>query len=73
MVALFDQDTKPPLHFTKDILQYINHYRGDKHVAVYSLIFNNHLINEAGKHINFKPFRLIRGPVLNNQNYANPN
>lgn len=72
MVALFDQDTELPLNFTKDMLHYINHYSGDKPVAVYSPIFHNHVINETGRHINLKPFRLIRDPVLVTEDYAHP-
>ena len=72
MVALFDQDTKLPANYTKDMLQYINHYPGDKPVAVYSPIFHNHVIKETGRHINFKPFRLIRGPVIDTEVYAHP-
>jgi rhamnosyltransferase len=72
MVALFDQDTELPLHFTKDMLNYINHYQGDKPVAVYSPIFYNYIINKIGKHINFKLFRLIRATVSENDDYAHP-
>ena len=72
MVALFDQDTELPLNFTKDMLQYINYYQGDKPVAIYSPIFHIHVINQTGKHINFKPLRLIRGSVLDDENYAHP-
>ena len=63
MVALFDQDTELPNNFTEKMLHYINQYQGDKPVAVYSPIFHNHVINETSRHINFKPFRLIRGEV----------
>jgi rhamnosyltransferase len=72
MVALFDQDTELPLNFTQQMLHYINQYQGGKPVAVYSPIFHNHVINETGRHINFKPFRLIRDPVLNTEDYAHP-
>ena len=60
MAALFDQDTELPNNFTQQMLHYINQYQGDKLVAVYSPIFYNHVIDETSKHINFKPFRLIR-------------
>ena len=72
MVALFDQDTELPPNFTQQMLHYIKQYQGDKPVAVYSPIFHNHVINETGRHINFKPFRLIRGPVLEADDYAHP-
>lgn len=71
MVALFDQDTELPLNFTQEMLHYINQYPGDKPVAVYSPIFHNHVIDETARHINFKPFRLIRGPV-DDSDYAYP-
>ena len=72
MVALFDQDTELPPNFTQQMLHYINQYPEDKPVAVYSPIFHNNVINETGKHINFRPFRLIRTPVLETENYAHP-
>jgi rhamnosyltransferase len=72
MVALFDQDTQLPPNFTKNMLEKINHYQGDKPVAVYSPIFHNHVINETGRHINFKAFRLIRGSVSDTESYAKP-
>ena len=71
-VALFDQDTFLPQNFTKDMLHFINHYQHDKPVAVYSPIYHNHVVNETSKHINFKPFRLIRGPVIDTKDYAHP-
>ena len=72
MVALFDQDTELPANFTQQMLHYINQYPGDKPVAVYSPIFYNHVINETGRHINFKPFRLIRDRVIGTEDYAHP-
>lgn len=71
MVALFDQDSVLPSNFTQQMVHYINQYQGDKPVAVYSPIFHNHVIDETAKHINFKPFRLIRGPV-DESDYAHP-
>lgn len=71
MVALFDQDTELPPNFTQQMLHYINQYQGDKPVAVYSPIYHNHVIDETSRHINFKPFRLIRGPV-DEADYAHP-
>jgi len=71
MVALFDQDTELPLNFSQQILHYINQYQGDKQVAVYSPVFHNHVIDETARHINFKPFRLIRGPVDESE-FAHP-
>ena len=71
MVALFDQDTKLPLNFTQQMLWYINNFPEDKTVAVYSPIFHNHVIDETSKHINFKPFRLIRG-LVDESDYAHP-
>ena len=72
MVALFDQDTELPSNFIQQMLHYINQYPVDKPVAIYSPIFHNHVIKETGRHINFKPFRLIRGPVLETEDYAHP-
>ena len=72
MVALFDQDTELPPNFTQQMLHYINQHPGDKPVAVFSPIYHNHVINETGRHINFKPFRLIRGLVLETEDYAHP-
>jgi len=67
LIALFDQDTQIQSNFTRQMRKYINEYRGKKPVAVYSPVFHNHVINETSKHINFKPFRLIRrGPASNN-------
>jgi rhamnosyltransferase len=71
LVALFDQDTEIPLNFTQKMLQYMNAYQGDKPVAVYAPIFHNHVIDEASKHISFKPLRLIRGSV-DELDYAHP-
>jgi len=71
MVALFDQDTELPKNFTQEMLGYINQHQGDTPVAVYSPIFHNHVIDETAKHINLKPFRLIRGPV-DDSDYAHP-
>jgi rhamnosyltransferase len=72
LVALFDQDSELPPSFAQKMLQYMNNYNEDKPVAVYSPIFHNHVINETGKHINFKPFRLIRDPVSKTKSYGNP-
>jgi len=72
MVALFDQDTELPLNFPQQMLHYINQYQGDNPVAVYSPIFHNHVIDETGKHINFKLFRLIRDSVTDTKDYAHP-
>lgn len=72
MVALFDQDSELPQNFTKDMLQHISNYQNDKPVAVYSPIYHNRVVNETSWHINFKPFRLIRGPVLKYEDYAHP-
>lgn len=71
LVALFDQDTELESNFTQRMLKYINNYKGDKPVATYSPIFHNHVIDETSKHISFKPFRLIRGPV-DESDYAHP-
>ena len=71
MVALFDQDTYLSRNFTQQMMHFINQYQCDKPVAVYSPIFHNHVIDETSKHINFKPFRLIRGQV-DADDYAYP-
>ena len=71
MVALFDQDTELPLSFMQKMLKSINNYEATKPVAGYSPVFHNHVIDETAKHINFKPFRLVRGPV-DDSDYAHP-
>jgi len=71
MVALFDQDTELPLNFLQKMLHYINSYQGDKPVAVYSPIYHNYVTDERSMHINFKPFRLIRG-LVDDSSYAHP-
>jgi rhamnosyltransferase len=72
MVALFDQDTELPSNFSQKMLHYINNYPEDKPVAVYSPIYHNKVNNETAKHINFKPFRLIRAEVSEAEDYAYP-
>jgi rhamnosyltransferase len=71
MVALFDQDTELPSNFTEKMLHYINQHQGDQPLAVYSPVFHNHVIDEASKHIHFKPFRLIR-EFVDESDYAYP-
>ena len=72
MVALFDQDSHIPANYSRDMMQYINNYHGSKPIAVYSSIYHNHVVDERAKLINFKPFRLIRESVIEDQNYAHP-
>jgi len=60
MVALFDQDTTLPDGFMQNILKHINAYQGDKKSALFSPVFFNHVTDDYGSIINFKPFRLIR-------------
>jgi len=60
MVALFDQDTLLPDDFSQSILKHINAYQGDKKPALFSPVFFNHVTDDYGSIINFKPFRLIR-------------
>jgi len=59
-VALFDQDTLLPDDFAQNMLKYINAYQGDKKPALFSPVFFNHVTDDYGSIINFKPFRLIR-------------
>lgn len=60
MVALFDQDTLLPDEFMQNILKQINNYQGLKKPALFSPVFFNHVTDDYGSIINFKPFRLIR-------------
>ena len=60
MVALFDQDTLLPDDFSKKMLKFINTYQGVKKPALFSPVFFNHVTDDYGSIINFKPFRLIR-------------
>ena len=60
MVALFDQDTLLPSDFLQNMLKHINAYQDLKKPALFSPSYFNHVINNYGSIINFKPFRLIR-------------
>ena len=60
MVVLFDQDSLLPDDFTKNMLKHINAYHGNKIPAVFSPSYFNHVTNNYGSIINFKPFRLVR-------------
>lgn len=60
MVALFDQDTILPDNFLQNMMEKINNYQSNKLIALFSPIFFNHVTDEYGSIINFKPFRLIR-------------
>ena len=60
LVSLFDQDTLIPPNFLNSMLQYINNYKSTNKVGAFSPVFFNHVTDEIGKHIGFKPFRLIR-------------
>ena len=60
MVATFDQDTFLPDDFSQSIFKYINTYQRDIKTALFSPVFFNHVTNDFGSLINFKPFRLIR-------------
>jgi rhamnosyltransferase len=60
MVALFDQDTLLPDDFLQNMLKHMNAYQGIKKLALFSPVFFNHVTDDYGSIINFKPFRLIR-------------
>jgi rhamnosyltransferase len=60
MVALFDQDTLVPNDFSQTMIKHINAYHGQKNPALFSPVFFNHVTDDYGSIINFKPFRLIR-------------
>jgi len=60
MVGLFDQDTLLPDDFTENMLKHMNSYQGDKKPALFCPVFFNHVTDDYGSIINFKPFRLIR-------------
>jgi GT2 family glycosyltransferase len=65
MVALFDQDTLLPDGFSQNMLKHINAYQGSKKPALFSPVYYNHVTDDYGSIINFKPFRLIRTPPFN--------
>ena len=60
MVALFDQDTLLSYDFSQNMLKNINSYQGQKKIALFSPVYFNHVTDNYGSIINFKPFRLIR-------------
>jgi rhamnosyltransferase len=72
MVALFDQDTLLPDDFLQNMLQCINAYEGNKPPAIFSPVFFNHVTDNYGSIINFKPFRLIRTDPVNHKNVIHP-
>lgn len=72
MVALFDQDTILQENFIQQMLKYINNFQAKKKlVAVYSPVYYNQVTKETSRHISFKPFRLVRS-LVDNDNYASP-
>ena len=60
MVALFDPDTLLSYDFSQNMLKNINSYQGQKKIALFSPVYFNHVTDNYGSIINFKPFRLIR-------------
>ena len=72
MVALFDQDTLLPDDFSQNMLNHINAYQGDKKTALFSPVFFNHVTDDYGSIINFKPFRLIRSKPNKQKSVTHP-
>ena len=71
MVALFDQDTLLPSDFSQNMLKHINAYQGEK-PALFSPVFFNHVTDDYGSIINFKPFRLIRSKPDKEKSITHP-
>ena len=72
MVALFDQDTLLPDDFSKKMLKHINSYKAAKKPALFSPVFFNHVTDDYGSIINFKPFRLIRSKPDKEKTFTHP-
>ena len=72
MVALFDQDTLLANDFSQNMLKHMNAYQGSKKPALFSPVFFNHVTDDYGSIINFKPFRLIRSKPDKKETIAHP-
>ena len=72
MVALFDQDSLLPDDFAQNMLKQINTYKFDKNPALFSSVFFNHVTDNYGSIINFKPFRLIRSKPDKHKSHNHP-
>ena len=72
MVALFDQDTLLPANFSQNMLKPINNFQGSKKPALFSPVFFNHVTDDYGSIINFKPFRLIRSKPDKQKSVTHP-
>ena len=72
MVALFDQDTLFFDNFMQNMLKNINNYQTNKRPALFSPVFFNHVTNDYGSIINFKPFRLIRSKPDKQKTFTHP-
>ena len=72
MVALFDQDTLLPDDFAQNMLKHINDYQGQKKPALFSPVFFNHVTDDYGSIINFKPLRLIRSKPDKQKSFTHP-
>ena len=72
MVALFDQDTLLPDDFTQNMLKYIKAYPFKKKPALFSPVYFNHVTDDYGSIINFKPFRLIRTKPNKQKSFTHP-
>ena len=60
MVALFDQDTSITSDFSQKMIKHINSFKSAKKLALFAPVYFNHVTDDYGSIINFKPFRLIR-------------
>ena len=72
MAGLFDQDTLLPEDFSQNMLKHINDYQGQKKPALFSPVFFNHVTDDYGSIINFKPFRLIRSKPDKQKSHTHP-
>jgi len=72
MVGMFDQDTLLPEDFLQNMLKHINDYQGQKKPALFSPVFFNHVTDDYGSIINFKPFRLIRSKPDKQESVTHP-
>ena len=71
MVALFDQDSMLPNNFCSMMLKSIKAYQGKKS-GLYSPYYFNHVTNDYGSFINFKPLHLIRSKPSKRNTVAYP-
>ena len=72
MVALFDQDTLLADDFSQNMITRINAHQKSKKYALFSPVYFNHVTNNHGSIINFKPLRLIRSKPDKQKTFSHP-